>query len=230
MVNHTEDEMWLKWQEQAPRIYDHIYYNSNQIISYINNSGHRLVEKDFDSSCHFDRVIEVGSGTGKHVSYVKHNFNEYIMTDISQKYLNMSKELNKNEKFKFEIADATNLQYADSSFDRLISIYNLEHLPNPHDVLKEWRRVIKPGGTISISIPTEGGLAWNTGRFLTTRRYFAKEGLNLDYIISREHINTCYRLVNLIHYYFPKIKEKYFPIDIIPTSHLNLIYAVNITV
>ena len=84
----------------------------------------------------------------------------------------------------------------------MISVYNLEHLPDPHLALKEWRRVVKNKGIISIALPIEGGLAWNTGRHLKTRRFFKKNGLDYDLIIAREHINAFYKLKYLINYYF----------------------------
>lgn len=86
-------------------------------------------------------------------------------------------------------------------------------------------RVVRPGGVISIAIPTEGGIAWNLGRFLTTRRSFAREGLNLDYIIAREHINACYRLMALMRHIFPELTEAWFPLGL-PLADINLVVAV----
>ena len=128
--------------------------------------------------------------------------------------------------FHFQTADATGLDFEDNSFDRLISVYNLEHLPEPHRVLEEWKRVVRPGGTVSIAIPAEGGIPWNLGRYLTTRRQFRKAGLDLDYIIAREHINACYRLVSLIRHAFEDIDEVWYP-SRLPTPHLNLLYCCN---
>ena len=230
MKNAVEDAMWLKWQDAAPKIYDRIYYESNPVVAYITNAGHRHIEKPFGPDVEFKNVLEVGAGTGKHFSFVKHRFERYVLSDLSQKYLDTAKSHIKNPNVEFQVADATALPFEDASFDRLISMYNLEHLPFPHDVLKEWRRVVRPGGVISISIPTEGGLAWNMGRHLTTRRYFAKLGLDLDYIISREHVNTCYRLMALIRHYFGDQSETWFPLQFVPSPHVNLIVSVNITV
>jgi ubiquinone/menaquinone biosynthesis C-methylase UbiE len=224
------DDMWQMWLDAAPRIYDKIYYESNPLVAHINNSGHVLTEKPFGKNQHFAKVLEVGAGTGQHLDYVKHSYDEYVLSDISDDLLAKARKNHEGkDNLKFEIADATNLPYADNSFDRLVSIYNLEHLPNPHDVLQEWTRVVKTGGTISIAIPTEGSLAWNTGRYLTSRRSFKKEGLDLDYIISREHINACYRLVALIKHYFPNVADTWYPMRL-PFHHINLVYACTITV
>jgi phosphatidylethanolamine/phosphatidyl-N-methylethanolamine N-methyltransferase len=223
------DAMWQKWQEDAPRIYDKIYYESNPLVAHINNSGHRFIEKPFDESTHFGRVLEVGAGTGHHMDYVRHSYDEYVLSDISDDLLAKARMAHGDkEKLTFEIADATNLPYEDNSFDRLVSVYNLEHLPAPHEVLQEWARVVKPNGVISIAIPTEGSLAWNTGRYLTSRRSFKKEGLNLDYIIAREHINAGYRLISLIKHYFPNMQDHWYPMRL-PLHHVNLVYSCTIT-
>lgn len=220
---HKEDAMWLEWQKAAPKIYDRIYYNPGGLISYCNRWGHRQLEKPFSAGRSFERVLEVGAGTGMHLDFVRHSYQEYHMSDLNQGMLDKAKERHGgNSRVVFEVQDACALDYPDQSFDRVISVYNLEHLPRPHEVIKEWGRVLRPGGVTSVAIPTEGGLAWNLGRHLTTRRQFRKLGLDLDYIVSREHINCAYRLVALIRYYYPKAKFSWFP-SLIPLSHVNLL-------
>lgn len=224
-----EDDMWLQWEAKEREIYDKVYYEGNKLVAYINNQGHRMLEFPFAPKQHFNKVLEVGAGTGMHLEYVRHSFDAYYLTDINPGLLDRARNRHINRtNVHVEVANAIELPYADHSFDRVISVYNLEHLPNPHLVLREWSRVLKPGGILSISIPAEGGIPWNLGRYLTTRRSFAKEGLDLDYIIAREHINACYRLVSLINYYFPQRKDNWFPLKV-PNHHLNLVYATTVT-
>jgi phosphatidylethanolamine/phosphatidyl-N-methylethanolamine N-methyltransferase len=223
-----EDEMWLAWQKAAPYIYDKTYYTGNGLVARVNLSGHRLVEQPHGSSCHFSRVLEVGAGTGMHLQFVRHQFDEYVVSDLSPNLLNIARQrLGGREDVGFEIQDATQLTYPDASFDRLISIYNLEHLPRPHLVLKEWSRVVRRGGVLSIAIPLDGGVAWRLGRHLTTRRSFANEALDLDYIIAREHINPSYNLISLMRHYFPNRSEAWYPLRV-PLVDFNLVYCCSI--
>jgi len=221
-----EDKAWLDYQAKASKIYDNIYYqSSNILVNNTNKAGHRQVERLLDKGRNFDIVLEVGAGTGFHLNFVRHTYQKYYLTDKSPEMISLAKKKHGvRSNLKYEIQDASNLDYPDASFDRLISIYNLEHIPFPHQVLKEWMRVVKPGGVISISFPLDGGVAWRLGRFMTTRRSFAKLGLNLDYIIAREHINPGYNLVSLINYYFPEKRECYYPF-LVPLSDINLLYS-----
>ena len=43
--------------------------------------GHAALEAPFGPDCHFARTLEVGAGTGEHLAFVRHGFDEYLMTD-----------------------------------------------------------------------------------------------------------------------------------------------------
>jgi len=229
-TRETEDEAWEQYQAMEAEIYDEVYYRGNTLVSYVNNAGHRLAEALVPSAHSFAKVLEVGAGTGVHFEFVKHRFGSYYLTDISEDRLRIARARHGGRLgLRFDIADATALKYDDDSFDRLISIYNLEHLPHPHRVLREWRRVVRPGGLISVAIPLDGGVAWRLGRHLTTRRAFARKGIDLGYVIAREHINPSYNLIALIRHYFPLVRERYFPFRI-PMIDPNLVYVAQVTV
>lgn len=62
--------------------------------------------------------------------------------------------------FRVEQMDATRLTYADATFDFVYSFDVFEHFPDPAAVLREVRRVLKPGGVSFTSlhpITTEDG-------------------------------------------------------------------------
>jgi SAM-dependent methyltransferase len=47
--------------------------------------------------------------------------------------------------------DATALPWPDASFDHVYMMWFLEHVPDPHPFLAEARRVLRPGGSITIN-------------------------------------------------------------------------------
>jgi predicted SAM-dependent methyltransferase len=51
------------------------------------------------------------------------------------------------------VADASKLPYEDATVDEIFAGHILEHFGQHDDVLKEWHRVLKPGGLITIVVP-----------------------------------------------------------------------------
>jgi ubiquinone/menaquinone biosynthesis C-methylase UbiE len=51
-------------------------------------------------------------------------------------------------------SDASALPLADGSVDVVLSLELLEHVPEPAAVLREIARVLKPGGTVILSVPS----------------------------------------------------------------------------
>ncbi len=51
--------------------------------------------------------------------------------------------------------DGTKLPFADASFDRIIASEVMEHVPDDNAALSEFIRVLRPGGTIAITVPAE---------------------------------------------------------------------------
>ena len=51
------------------------------------------------------------------------------------------------------LGDALSLPFADASFDRIIASEVLEHVDRDDDALRELVRVLRPGGTIAITVP-----------------------------------------------------------------------------
>lgn len=66
-------------------------------------------------------------------------------------------------------ADMGALPYPDGSVAELISIHSLEHVHRSRvvPVLREWRRVLAPGGRIVVEVPD---LVWCAVRWLETQR------------------------------------------------------------
>lgn len=224
--NKDDDIDWLHYLESFSDTYEERVYNNS--TGKVLNLGHKSCENKFKTNEHFSRVLEVGAGLGEHFKYVNHTFTEYIITDSDPKNLYFAKEKigigDNNRRISYLIEDAKNLNFEDNSFDRLIATHILEHLYEPHLVIKEWKRVLKPNGTISIIVPTDPGIAWRLGRYLTTRKDAIRNGLQYDYIMAREHVNPCNNLVVFLNYYFPNNYSYFWPLKFIPSIDCNLFY------
>ncbi|WP_236213573.1 class I SAM-dependent methyltransferase [Metapseudomonas otitidis] len=225
---HNEDKAWIEWREKFSELYDVSNYSSS-LQSSVMRASHKLVEKPFYDRDHFDRVLEVGAGTGEHLPFVRHSFDEYTLTDLDPKTLEVAKRKlagNPNGKVTFEVQTGSELAYPDNTFDRLVATHVLEHIYRPHLALKEWRRVLKHGGTLSILIPTDPGMAWRLGRHFGQRKSAMAKGIAYDYVMAREHVNSCNNLIAILRHYFPGSNERWWPLPI-PSIDLNLFFSFN---
>lgn len=221
-----EDKAWIEWREKVSDLYDETFY-STALQGWVMRTGHRLAEKALGSNLHYSEVLEVGAGTGEHFAFVKHSFDRYTLTDNDIRTLNIARNKLKNilnGKLKFEFQEGSSLTYPDSSFDRLIAAHVLEHIYFPHLAIKEWVRVLKHGGVLSILIPTDPGIMWRVGRFLGPRKKAIAKGISYDYVIAREHVNPCINLISILRHYFPVHKEEWWPFPICSTD-LNLFFV-----
>ncbi|MCF6320935.1 MAG: class I SAM-dependent methyltransferase [Rhizobiaceae bacterium] len=224
----TEPDM-DSYLRQFEANYEKLNY-SNNLSSRVLDHSHKVLENMFSSSDHFSDVLEIGAGSGKHLDSIRHGYDRYVMSDGNPKMLDQAKQRhNDNNRISFEVADARELHFEDKSFDRVIATHVLEHLINPHDILREWARVIKPGGTLSLVLPCDPGFAWRLGRNLGVRQRAQSAGMEYDYWMAREHVNSIYNLVTFINYYFEDVKTTWWPMRL-PLADINLIYAANIRV
>jgi SAM-dependent methyltransferase len=53
------------------------------------------------------------------------------------------------------ICEATDIAVQDASYDFVLASHVLEHCANPLKALKEWRRILKPGGTLFMVLPDQ---------------------------------------------------------------------------
>ena len=213
------------------RQWSDLYVRNNYdegLAAYFLTKSHDWSERPFNSKDHFSQVLEVGAGNGIHIKSVRHGFDEYIISDLSPTLLNKIDLGNNREgEILTRVEDATALSFDDNSFDRVIGAHVLEHLHKPHEVLREWHRVVKPGGVLSIILPCDPGVAWRLGRHLFARKKFIDCGLDYDYWMAREHVNPLNNIVSFIRYYFDDVREEWFPFRI-PSMDLNLFYIAHI--
>jgi len=217
------------------RTWSGTYERSNYeqgLSGYFLTRSHRWCEEPFGPDTHFGKVLEVGAGTGIHVRFVRHVFDEYWVTDLNVPFLERAVAADaprSRGSVRVGQQDATSLTFADDTFDRVIAAHVLEHLPAPHRVLREWVRVLKPGGTLSLVLPCDPGVAWRIGRAVGSRGKFVKAGLDYDYWMAREHVNPINNLVSFVRHYFEEVHETWLPFRV-PSMDVNLFYIAHVRV
>ncbi|ETR76447.1 hypothetical protein X566_17615 [Afipia sp. P52-10] len=113
----------------------------------------------------------------------------------------------------------------EKSVDIVLSFANLEHLHPLEDHLNEITRVLKPNGLLAGAIPSEGGLAWGVGRYLTSRRWFEKNtNIDLYKLICWEHPNFADEILACIAGSFEFERRAYWPTRV-PSIDANLVIS-----
>ena len=199
------------------------------LLGHVMRYCHRQLEK-FNGKKKYSKVLEIGAGSAPHIDYLKHDYDEYFIAEVSSSALEFYKEM---KNIKAHSYDGVNLPFENNFFDRIIISQCLEHVNEPEKFLFEMMSKLKEGGVLSISLPTDPGLLWRLGRlfikyFIVKRTYnISKE--DYEYINATEHINSIFTLICLIKYnYKNKIEEHYLPFKI-KLLDINLFYNVHIT-
>ena len=106
-----------------------------------------------------DRVLDVGTGTGIVALEAARQMGpkgKVIGIDFSEGMLATAQAKAQAagllDCVEFCKMDAEALDLADESFDVVVSLFALLHFPNPLAALKEMRRVLRPGGRLSIAV------------------------------------------------------------------------------
>lgn len=211
------------------KLYKDANYNKG-IMSYVMSKGHSLLEKTYSINSHENlNVIETGAGDGIHFQFVNQSkIKSYMMLDNSETFINSAiDEYSSNPKCSFKLADAYCNYAEDNFYDRLIACHVLEHLDKPHIYLERWSKIVKSGGVISILLPCDPGILWRLGRTTGIKTKFYKAGIDYNYWMAREHINSIYNLMSMIRFYFPSRTEHWWPLKRIASPDLNLFYCVH---
>lgn len=96
------------------------------------------------------KILDVGCGGGEFlVQLKKEGFSSLSATDMDQ-YFNPEEDGMEFKKVNFCYEK---LPWEDNSFDLITAWEVFEHLENPHFIFHEITRVLKPGGTLIISMP-----------------------------------------------------------------------------
>jgi phosphatidylethanolamine/phosphatidyl-N-methylethanolamine N-methyltransferase len=99
-----------------------------------------------------DSVLEVGIGTGLNLPLYP-PVCRLTGIDLSQEMLDKAIERVQTLAVSdviLKVMDATAMDFADNEFDKAVATYTISAVPDPVSVLREMRRVVKPGGVIVI--------------------------------------------------------------------------------
>ena len=114
-----------------------------------------------------DKILDLGCGFGRHAFEAARRGAYVVALDAGEDEVNgvlntfaamvEAGELPQaTTKVGVVQGDALNLPFPDNTFDRVICSEVLEHIPNDQGAMAELTRVLRPGGTMAITIPRWG--------------------------------------------------------------------------
>ena len=110
-----------------------------------------------------DRLLDLGCGFGRHAFEALRRGAHVVACDLGLDELQQVRatvaamweadEIDHSVVLETANGDATRLPFADGSFDRVIASEVMEHIDDDDAAMAELTRVLRPGGTIAITVP-----------------------------------------------------------------------------
>jgi phosphatidylethanolamine/phosphatidyl-N-methylethanolamine N-methyltransferase len=228
-------------KEMRSKILDDFYSNSYATYSFAKSVQalgiaylERTLEKKSKLSLKLLRQLELGSGSGEHLPFVKQFPElEYICLDLNlprtDKYLKASHN-NLQGLVKFVQGNAEELTFTSNYFEKVTATCLLHHVTDPLAVLIEARRVTKIEGEIIFVIPTDPGLLNQLiKRVISYRRLRKVTNYKPELILALDHRNHVGGILELCKFVFQndELKIDYLPFRI-KSWNLNLIARVRV--
>jgi SAM-dependent methyltransferase len=110
-----------------------------------------------------DRLLDLGCGAGRHAfeslrrgaRVTAFDYDEAELKDVAAmaSAMETAGDLGDGGRSACARGDATALPFPDASFDRIIAAEVLEHIPDDAAAIGELVRVLRPGGTMAVTVP-----------------------------------------------------------------------------
>lgn len=169
------------------------------------------------------KVLEIGCGSGGLLNKIKPYVKEVVGTEFNEEFIDFVKDQLNITAYS---EDINQMDIPDKSFDLILCIMTLDHMPNPTKTLSTMKRLIKDDGIIYLEVPNRDValndylLEPNKHLFNTffwhKAHYFYFTKTTLEKILSNVGLIgefSCrheYTFVNFLNWYFCGTPQKAF--------------------
>lgn len=119
-----------------------------------------------------DAVLDIGSGTGAMADAVvaASTSATVVGIDPSPAYVDAATFRRRSDRATFEVGDGQEMRFASDRFNRTVSLFAMNFIPDPRKALDEMVRVTRHGGTIAAAV-------WDYGDGMEMLRHFWDEAV-----------------------------------------------------
>jgi len=114
-------------------------------------------------------VAELCCGRGEAARLLERRVSRCVGIDVSAGMLEVARKELPEERFFFVQGDATELPLADCTFDNVVMLGGIHHVPDRAKLFAEVRRILKPGGCLYFREPLDDFLLWRAIRRIIYR-------------------------------------------------------------
>lgn len=129
--------------------------------------------------CEAGCVLDAGTGTGRFAKYFAENGKKVLAMDTSESMLEITRskfaESGLEQNLTLVHGDIEQIPLEDSSVDAITCIHVLVHFEKPDKAVKEFARVLKPGGCLVFELANNSMAKWyNTlWSFITGKKHYS---------------------------------------------------------
>lgn len=168
---------------------------------------HKRVAEDVQREPDVARsTLELGAGTLNQLKY-EPVVGPYDIVEPFRSLFEGSPEL---ARIRNVYADASEVP-SDARYDRITAVATFEHICNLPEVVARAGLLLNRGGSLRISIPSEGTPLWTLGWMATTGLEFRlRHGLDYGVLMRHEHVNTAKEIESVLRHFFREVKVSVF--------------------
>jgi SAM-dependent methyltransferase len=139
------------------------------------------------------KILDVATSNGYFLEYLLQGVKSYeaaIGVDIKEAArAGFGETFKENTRVRFQVMDASKLDFTDDYFDTVSISHSLHHLAQPEDILCEMMRVLKPGGLFIINEMYQDGAQMVTQKTHVLMHHWFAAVDTLSGIVHRETYN-----------------------------------------
>lgn len=170
-----------QWDEVYSQRYMTMWYPNEDIVRFCALLIQKRLTLDrYEVKRKVNRVLDLGSGNGRHAIYFAEQGFEVSGVDISEQAIAWAKDWSsgKGLQIDFRVADIVALPFEDSTFDVVVSHGVLDHVSSEvsQKAIHEVRRVLKTGGLFYCDLRSTEDYEFGMGRQISRNEFILDRG------------------------------------------------------